>query len=63
MPSFTRRMALVMVVGLACSGHAPAVVAASPQGAPNEPLVLGVFAFRPKPIIEERFAALGSDPT
>ncbi len=59
LPSFTRRMALVMVVGLACSGHAPTVVAASAQDAQHRPLVLGVFAFRPKPIIEERFAALG----
>ena len=58
MPWHTCRTVLV-VVGLACSGLLCPAVAADVPITTHEPLVLGVFAFRPKPIVEERFAALG----
>ena len=56
---FTRKVVLTVLAGLACLGLLRPVAAADATDAQAKPLVLGVFAFLPKPIIEERFAALG----
>ncbi len=59
------RVALLCVAWLlaghpaAAGAQGPAVAAVVASAGPDEPLTLGVFAYRPKHIIEERFETLG----
>ncbi|MBY0465031.1 MAG: phosphate/phosphite/phosphonate ABC transporter substrate-binding protein, partial [Burkholderiales bacterium] len=61
---FTRRTVLLAWVGLACLVPlrltATSIAPTNTLTHTTKPLVLGVFAFRPKTIIEERFAPLGA---
>lgn len=54
-----RKVAQAVLVGLTCLGLLCPPAAANTAETPLKPLVLGVFAFRPKPIINERFTPLG----